>query len=138
MAPPLDLALIKTASDALEAVPPNPGNHTVTAAVRTRSGATFAGANVYHFTGGPCAELVTLGVAAAGGVLSTDITTIVAVIRDEKTGEIGVVNPCGRCRQVLFDYNADMDVIVAEGAGKNRTISVRELLPFGYTWERID
>ncbi|SPO06290.1 related to cytidine deaminase [Cephalotrichum gorgonifer] len=131
MALPVDEALIKTATEALEAVLPNSGNHTVTASVRTRAGASFSGANVYSFTGGPCAELVALGVAAAAGVLAEDITTVVAVKKDAATGEIRVLNPCGRCRQVLFDYNDKLDVIVVDG-GKIRTASIRKLLPFAY------
>ena len=129
MAPTVDQALFIAASDALAAVPANPDNHTVASAVRTRSGSTFTGVNVYHFTGGPCAEMVTLGVAAAGGTLATDITAIVAVRRDEETGGVLVINPCGRCRQVLFDYNANMEVIASED-GVDRTVSLRELLPF--------
>lgn len=131
---PLDHALIAIASDALSAVPPNPENHTVASAVRTISGSTFTGINVYHFTGGPCAELVALGAAAGGGVLATGIKTIVAVKKDERTGEAGVINPCGRCRQVLFDYNATMEVIVSDGEGGG-TVSLRELLPYApYVW----
>lgn len=132
---PIDHALIAIATDALSAVPPNPETHTVASAVRTTSGSTFTGINVYHFTGGPCAELVALGAAAGGGVLATGIKTIVAVVKDENTGEVGVINPCGRCRQVLFDYNADMEVIVSDGKG-DRTVSLRELLPFApYAWD---
>lgn len=126
----LDHSLIAVASDALLAVPPNPDNHTVASAVRTTSGSTFTGVNVYHFSGGPCAELVALGAAAGGGVLATGIKTIVAVKKDENTEEVGVINPCGRCRQVLFDYNANMEVIVADGKAEPRSASLRELLPF--------
>lgn len=134
MALPLDQSLKEAAATALAAVPSNPDNHTVASAVRARSGATFTGVNVYHFTGGPCAELVALGAAAGGGVLATDITTIVAVKKDGETGEIGVINPCGRCRQVLFDYHANVNVIASDG-GKDVTVSVRELLPFApYIW----
>ncbi|MEE3920699.1 hypothetical protein V2I01_28060 [Micromonospora sp. BRA006-A] len=39
-------------------------NHTVAAAVRSTDGRVFSGVNVYHFTGGPCAEVVALGAAA--------------------------------------------------------------------------
>lgn len=127
---PLDHSLITVASDALLAVPPNPDNHTVASAVRTTSGSTFTGVNVYHFSGGPCAELVALGAAAGGGVLATGIKTIIAVKKDEDTGEVGVINPCGRCRQVLFDYNANMEVIVADGKAEPTTVSLTELLPF--------
>ncbi|ARZ72116.1 hypothetical protein SMD11_6540 [Streptomyces albireticuli] len=43
------------------------GVHTMGAAVRAADGALYGGVNVYHFTGGPCAELVALGNARASG-----------------------------------------------------------------------
>ena len=52
-------------------------NHTVAAAARTADGRVFTGVNVYHFTGGPCAEVVAIGAAATQGV--TELETIVAV-----------------------------------------------------------
>jgi cytidine deaminase len=45
-----------------------------------------------------------------------------------------VINPCGRCRQVLLDYNPDIDVIVLDGEGKEGVARVRELVPFAYVW----
>ncbi|KAJ6443440.1 cytidine and deoxycytidylate deaminase zinc-binding region domain-containing protein [Purpureocillium lavendulum] len=129
---PLDHDLVAFAASALSAIPANDGDHTVTAAARTSSGVAFAGANVFHFTGGPCAELVALGAAAAQGVLAKDITTMVAVRRDE--GRIRVLNPCGRCRQVLLDYNPDMNVIFLDETGAQRMVPVRGLLPFAYVY----
>lgn len=38
--------------------------HTVAAAALDTAGRIHTALNVYHFTGGPCAELVALGVAA--------------------------------------------------------------------------
>lgn len=74
--------------------------------VRTASdGRTFAGVSLYHFTGGSCAELVALGTARAGG--AREITTIVAVGNHGR----GPVGPCGRDRQVLFDYHPAVRVI---------------------------
>lgn len=45
----------------------NDPNHTVAAAAMDTSGRIHTAVNVYHFTGGPCAELVVLGAAAAAG-----------------------------------------------------------------------
>ncbi|WP_376773455.1 hypothetical protein [Nonomuraea endophytica] len=73
-------------------------NHTMAAAARARNGRIITAVNAYHFTGGPCAELVVIGAAAAQGAHELD--TIVAVGDRER----GVVPPCGRCRQVLLDY----------------------------------
>lgn len=52
-------------------------NHTMAAAARARDGRIVTAVNAYHFTGGPCAELVVIGAAAAQGAYELD--TIVAV-----------------------------------------------------------
>jgi cytidine deaminase len=41
--------------------------HTVAAAVLDEHGRTHVGLNLFHFTGGPCAELVALATARASG-----------------------------------------------------------------------
>jgi hypothetical protein len=66
-APELDageLELARRCIDAnTDAGPDKDGVHTMGAAVRAEDGRTFVGVNLYHFTGGPCAELVVLGTA---------------------------------------------------------------------------
>lgn len=134
---PLNQDLINHASKCLAGVPSNDDNHTVAAAARTSSGLVFTGVNVFHFTGGPCAELVALGCAAGAGVLAKDITTMVAVRKDEQ-GKMSVINPCGRCRQVLLDYNPKMNAIVSDEEGRVRVCQVRSLLPFAYVYKDGD
>ena len=53
------------------------GVHTMGAAVRGADGRMYGGINLYHFTGGPCAELVALGHARASG--ARELAAIVAV-----------------------------------------------------------
>ncbi|MER6435875.1 cytidine deaminase [Streptomyces sp. NPDC001185] len=102
-------------------------NHTMAAAARARDGQIVTAVNVYHFTGGPCAELVVIGAAAAQGAYELD--TIVAVGDRGR----GVVPPCGRCRQVLLDCFPTLKVIVGE-ADRVRTVLVADLLPESYVW----
>lgn len=102
-------------------------NHTVAAAARAHDGRIVTAVNAYHFTGGPCAELVLIGTAAAQGV--DELDTIVAVGDRER----GVVPPCGRCRQVLLDYFPSLKVIVAADDGI-RTVLIDDLLPDSYVW----
>lgn len=102
-------------------------NHTMAAAARVRDGRIVTAVNAYHFTGGPCAELVLIGTAAAQGAYEPD--TIVAVGDRDR----GVVPPCGRCRQVLLDYFPALKVIVGEG-GHIRTVLITALLPESYVW----
>jgi cytidine deaminase len=97
------------------------------AAARARDGRIITAVNAYHFTGGPCAELVLIGAAAAQGAY--ELETIVAVGDRGR----GVVPPCGRCRQVLLDYFPDLEVIVGEDA-RTRTVRITDLLPESYVW----
>ncbi|MFJ4845741.1 cytidine deaminase family protein [Streptomyces sp. NPDC088733] len=102
-------------------------NHTMAAAGRTEDGRIVTAVNTYHFTGGPCAELVLIGTAAAQGAYA--LRTIVAVGDRDR----GVVPPCGRCRQVLLDYFPAVDVIVGNG-DRLRAVPIAELLPESYVW----
>jgi cytidine deaminase len=99
--------------------------HTVAAAARARDGRIITAMNVYHFTGGPCAELVVIGTAAGQGAHHLD--TIVAV----GDGDRGVMPPCGRCRQVLLDYFPSIGVILAAGDTLS-TVPIADLLPAAY------
>ncbi|WP_075024284.1 cytidine deaminase [Actinomadura madurae] len=101
--------------------------HTVAAAARARDGRIVTAMNVYHFTGGPCAELAVIGTAAGQGAHHLD--TIVAV----GDGDRGVMPPCGRCRQVLLDYFPSIGVIIAAGDALS-AVPIAELLPAAYVW----
>jgi cytidine deaminase len=105
------------------------GAHTMGAAVRGADGRIYGGINVYHFTGGPCAELVALGHARASG--GRELTTIVAV-GDRDRGPVG---PCGRDRQVLLDYHPDIRVILPTAEGV-RSVRVKDLMPLAGAWTR--
>lgn len=83
--------------------------------------------NAYHFTGGPCAQVVLIGTAAAQGAYELD--TIVAIGDRDR----GVVPPCGRCRQVHLDYFPAQRVIVGTG-DHLRMVSITDLLPASYVW----
>jgi cytidine deaminase len=54
---------------------------------------------------------------------------VVAVTNDGR----GVINPCGRCRQFMFDYYPEIRVIIKTGVGEELgTVGVDELMPFAY------
>ncbi|GAA3999217.1 cytidine deaminase [Deinococcus rubellus] len=119
-----DLALIDCARALITSLPDNE-NHTVAAVVRDITGRLFEGVNLYHFTGGPCAEPV--AVAAAGQAAPLEL--IVAVGNRGR----GVLAPCGRCRQILFDSHPGIEVPVPEDQ-RVRRVGIRELLPYTYDW----
>jgi cytidine deaminase len=103
------------------------GVHTMGAAVRGVGGKMFGGVNLFHFTGGPCAELVALGHARASG--ARELSKIVAVGNMGR----GPVGPCGRDRQVLFDYHPKIRVILPMSDGV-RSVAIRDLMPLGAVW----
>ena len=121
----IEQRLVAAAEQVVRALPAG-DTHTVAAAAMDVDGAVHTGVNVYHFTGGPCAELVAVGAAAAAS--AGPLVTIVAV----GDGERGVLAPCGRCRQVLLDLQPDVYVIVPTGEGEPEAVPVRDLLPRSY------
>ncbi|GAA1607266.1 MULTISPECIES: cytidine deaminase family protein [Kribbella] len=123
-----DRELIELARRTVDANTDGPdGVHTMGAAVRGTDGRMYAGINLYHFTGGPCAELVALGRARADG--ARELTTIVAVGNQGR----GVVGPCGRDRQVFVDYHPAIRVILPSPDGPGSVLAT-DLLPGAYRW----
>ncbi|MEU9860423.1 cytidine deaminase [Streptomyces sp. NPDC047971] len=123
---PVDHELIEAAADVAR-TRCRGDNHTMAAAARVEGGRIVTAVNAYHFTGGPCAELVLIGAAATQGAY--ELSTIVAVGDRDR----GVVPPCGRCRQVLLDYFPALKVIVGAG-DRLRTVPIADLLPESYVW----
>jgi cytidine deaminase len=121
-----ELRVIETAEQAAMNLGDDP-NHTVAAAAMDSRGIIYSGVNVYHFTGGPCAELVVLG-AAAGAGAGPLITMAAAGDRDR-----GLIPPCGRCRQVMLDLHPDLLVAVPGESGPS-VLPIRKLLPETYFW----
>ena len=107
----------------------------VGAALRTRDGRIITGVNIDAYLGrmAVCAEAVAIGraITEAG---DRGIETIVAV-RHPKPGEadqtIAVVSPCGSCREIIHDYDANARVIVPNG-DRPAVATIAELLPNKY------
>jgi cytidine deaminase len=97
----------------------------VGAALLTKSGKVFTGCNVENlsFRLTVCAEEAAVAAAIAGG--ERDFTAI-AVVADSKE----LAMPCGACRQVLAEFNPDIEVITATADGrKEGTFLLSDLLP---------
>lgn len=99
-------------------------NHTVAAAVLTKSGKIITSMNFYHFTGGPDAEVAALARVVSEG---EEPIKIVAIGHNRR----GVLSPCGRCRQTIFDYYPGVQVIMTN-EGKTKLIA--DLLPDTFDW----
>jgi cytidine deaminase len=98
--------------------------HTVASAVLTKTDKVICSMNFSHFTGGPCAEVAALARVVSEGEKPR---VIVAVGNNQR----GVLSPCGKCRQTIFDCYPDMLVILSND-GKVK--SIKELLPDTYSW----
>lgn len=96
----------------------------VGAALLTKSGRIFSGANVENISFGLtiCAERVCVGAAVAAGERQFERLVIVA-----DSAEPAV--PCGACRQVLAEFCPDLPITSATMAGRQQDFALSELLP---------
>ncbi len=96
----------------------------VGAALLTKSGKVYTGANVENSTYGltVCAERVAVFNAINQG--DKDFIKII-VAADENPP----VTPCGACRQVLSEFARDLVVVCVNLKGKIDRYSLKELLP---------
>ena len=102
----------------------------VGAAILTKSGAVFTGCNVENASYGAtiCAERNAIGAMVAAG---EDAPIACAVV----TGGAKPGSPCGMCRQVLYEFAADMPIVlVADGDRRETTLAT--LLPDGFLLKR--
>ena len=99
-------------------------NFRVGAAVRAKSGKIFTGCNVENATFGLtlCAERVAIFKAISEGERGFDA---VAVVADTDT----LTPPCGSCRQILWEFCGDAEVILANLSGKVERYRTSGLLP---------
>ncbi len=100
----------------------------VGAAIRTPSGAIYAGCNVENaaYPQGACAEAGAISAMVAAG--ERRIAEIL-VIGD---GE-ALVTPCGGCRQRIREFAAlDAPIHIAGPAGLRATFTLEELLPHSF------
>ncbi len=97
--------------------------YSVGAALRTKSGKVYLGANVENaaYPDSICAERVAVFKAVTEG--ERDFEAIAVVTRDGGA-------PCGSCRQVLAEFALDAKVLIANENGEVlKETTVRELLP---------
>ena len=103
----------------------------VGAALRTKSGRVFTGANVENaaYPHTMCAERVAIFKAVSEGEKEFDVISVV-------TDNGG--SPCGGCRQVLAEFGLDTLVLIANGKGELlKEMTVKELLPEAFTPEKL-
>ena len=105
----------------------------VGAALLTNDGRVFSGANieVASYPEGWCAETTALGhYVMAGGGRIMEICVVA-----EKMDRI---TPCGGCRQRLAEFaNADTKLHMCDQNGIVETVTMGEILPFGFRGDTL-
>lgn len=96
----------------------------VGAALLAADGTIYTGCNVESSSYGLtiCAERVALGKAISEGRRQFTALAIVTDLED-------FCPPCGACRQLLWDYAPQLEIIVATRSGRRRRYQLRELFP---------
>jgi len=99
----------------------------VGAALETSAGDVVSGCNVENATYGltMCAERVALYKALSEG---RDAFTRIAVVADTEDP----TPPCGSCRQLLWEYCGDIEVVLANLSEVKRRLPLSQLLPMPF------
>lgn len=104
----------------------------VGAALLTKSGKIYTGCNVENASYSPtiCAESSAIVKAVSEGEREY---SAVAVISDSED----YTSPCGVCRQRIFEFGDDIDVIMANKNGDYKVYKISELLPEGFNKDSL-
>lgn len=96
----------------------------VGAALETLDGGVFTGCNIENATYGLtlCAERVAVFKAISEGARKFQR---IAVVADTDV----LTPPCGACRQILWEFCGDIEITLANLAGKTETLRLKELFP---------
>jgi cytidine deaminase len=122
-----DVALVAAAVDARTRARARFSGFKVGAALETSTGEVITGCNVENATYGltMCAERVALYKALSDG---KDVFTRIAVVADTDDP----TPPCGSCRQLLWEYCGDIDVILSNLSEVKRRLRLSQLLPLPF------
>lgn len=132
-APYPDPELLHAARAAQRAAHSPYSSYPVGAALRTVSGAVFAGCNVENasYPEGTCAEAGAIAAMVLAGERA--ITEVVVVTDGDVPG-----SPCGGCRQRLREFATPETVIHAvAGGGATTRATIGDLLPDSFGPERL-
>lgn len=116
--------LVAAAKQARENAHAPYSNFRVGAALRAKSGRVYTGCNVENATYGltVCAERVAIFKAISEGERGFDAIAVV-------THTEALTPPCGACRQIMWEFCGDVDVILANLAGKTEVHRLSSLFP---------
>lgn len=122
-----DQGLIQRAKEMLPKAWAPYSHFQVGAALLGVDGKVYTGCNIESaaFGAGLCAERAAIAQAFAAGCRWF---TRAAVI----SSGAAICTPCGICRQLLFEFGADLQILCCRGDGSYEVYSAAELLPHGF------
>jgi cytidine deaminase len=116
--------LIESASKARELAFAPFSNFKVGAALLAADGELFTGSNIENASYGltMCAERVAVFKAISEGARNF---TKICVVADTEN----LTPPCGACRQIIWEFCGDVQIILSNLSGVTETLQISELLP---------
>lgn len=116
--------LIEIAKQAREKASAPFSNFKVGAVLVGKTGEIFTGCNIENASYGltMCAERVAIFKAISEGAREFQKIIVVA-----NTDEL--TPPCGACRQIIWEFCGDIEVVLANLQGKTETFQMKELFP---------
>jgi cytidine deaminase len=105
----------------------------VGAALETRKGKAYGGCNVENSTYGltVCAERVAIWKALSEG--ESEFRRILVVADTDQ-----LTPPCGACRQIIWEYCGDIEVVLVNLSGKKASFKMSKLLPLPFDARFLD
>jgi len=93
-----------------------------------RDGQAFTGCNVENASYGlsVCAERVALFKAISEGHRDFELLVLVS-------DSDGFCSPCGACRQVLWEFNSQLKIIMSNQKREVKEVNIKELLPYAFS-----
>lgn len=101
-------------------------NFKVGAVVLTESGNIYTGTNIENssYPNTCCAEK---------NAISSAISNKEKIVKIAIFGDSPYTYPCGACRQIMVEFNPNMEVIVGEDENNYKTHTASELLPYYFS-----
>ena len=132
---PIRAFLVKAAREAAANAYCPYSKYPVGAAVLTLDGQIYTGCNVENVSYGlsNCAERTALFKAVSAGCREFAALAVAGGVQRPAA-------PCGACRQVLYEFGPDMEVVCLNKDNEEKHLHIKELLPYGFdqTWLAID
>lgn len=103
----------------------------VGAVVVADDGRVFTGANIENaaYPVSSCAEATAINTAAAAGVRKINTVAVACV----DAGDVEGAYPCGRCRQIMSEFDVDEVLVTAGEGSEERSHTLDELLPHRFS-----